>query len=116
MALTKEQAAQVLNDGGSVLYKGRLITKPEHLKYFEGTAEEKEAEKAALRERLAELEGESAESAEVETAADGGAVLDDSAEELNRHTRGELKTMAEEKGIEVGEKETKADIIAKILA
>lgn len=48
-------------------------------------------------------------------SAAGGETLDDTAEELNRHTRAELAEMAKAKKIEVGEKETKAEIIAKLL-
>lgn len=110
MALTKAQAEEVIRNGGSVLYKGKLITKPEHLKYFEGTSEEKDAEKEALRARLAELEG-----GDKPQTAGGDSVIDDSFEELNRHTRSELAEMAAAEGVEVGDKDTKAQIIEKIL-
>ena len=56
MALTKQQARDVITGGGSVLHKGKLFTKPEHLKNFDGTEEEKQSEIETLRQRLAELE------------------------------------------------------------
>lgn len=113
MALTKAQAKEVLDGSGSVLHNGKLITKPEHLKYFDGTEEEKEAEKESLRARLAELEGSTTD-ANVSSSATR--TLDDSFEELNRHKRSELVETAAAEKVEIGESDTKAQIIEKILA
>lgn len=59
MPLTREQARQTILGGGSVLHKGRLLTKIEHLQFFEGTDEEKQSELQKLKARVAELEGAS---------------------------------------------------------
>lgn len=115
MALTKAQAEEVIKNGGSVLYEGKLITKPEHLKFFEGTDEEKESEKAALKARLAELEPETTIQPDEAAMLDSGGVLDDTFDELNRHTRKELAETAAAEGVTIGESDTKAQIIEKIL-
>lgn len=108
MALTKTQAEEIIRNGGSVLHNGKLMTKPEHLKFFDGTAEEKEAEKEALRARLAELEGAPQPASE--------SVIDDSFEELNRHKRAELVELAAAEKVGINENDSKAQIIEKILA
>jgi hypothetical protein len=125
MALTKKAAREIIENGGSVLHKGKLITRVDQLNVFDGTAEEKEAERLALKARLAELEGEDAGDGQLSPdekalAPAGGEgdedTLDDSKEELMRHTRAELADMAGKKFIEIGENETKAQIIDKILS
>lgn len=84
MPLTKQQARETIEAGGSVLYKGKLLTKVEHLKYFDGTQEERAAEAESLRARLAELE--------TTEAAAGGETSD---EDLNKSETAEKPAQKE---------------------
>lgn len=113
MALTKQQARETIESGGSVLHKGRLYTKVEHLKHFDGTPEEKQSEIEDLEKRLAELKNESSGE---KNGTSSSVTLDDSKEELMKHTRAQLLEEATAKGIEIGETETKAQIVEKLLA
>lgn len=120
MGLSKTQMRDVLEKGGTVLYKGRLITSVAQLVKVSGTAQENASELETLRARVAELEaantstsGEDAGEGSGEGGGEGE--IDDSSEELKKHTRTELVMKAQAEGIEVGESDTKAQIIEKIL-
>ena len=122
MGLSKTQMRGAIENGGSVLYQGKLITNLAQLAKVSGTEAEKSSEIADLKKRLAELEGGQsapAESSAKQESANGESseeALDDTAEELKKHTRQELIMKAQADGIEVGEADTKAEIIGKILA
>jgi hypothetical protein len=62
--LSRQQMENVINGGGSVLHKGRLITRIENLPSamaLAKTPEEKEAAKADLQARMEKLQAEAAE-------------------------------------------------------
>lgn len=115
--LTKTQMREQIEAGGSVLYKGKLITRVDQLTRITGTDAEKQSEIDSLEARLAELKGGgTAAETPAEKTAEGSQTLDDTAAELKRHTRAELVETAQAESVEVGESDTKAEIIEKILA
>ena len=93
MGLSKKDARDIIEGGGSVLHKGKLITRVDQLYAFDGTPEEKDAEREALRRRLAELDSEgggSGDEASDESAA-GGASEDGSASDEKDAPKGAAK-------------------------
>ena len=117
MGLSKEQMRDIIENGGTVLHARGLITNLGQLARLHGTDAEKQSEIEGLEKRLAELKGTD------QIAADSARgnnsepeKLDDSKTELMRHTRQELVMKAQAEGIEVGESDTKAEIVQKLLA
>lgn len=99
MSLDRKGMLEVIRNGGSVLYNGKLITKEEHIvKALSMTPEGAKSERARLQAQIDALPKEEAESA---------AASDD----LSKKTKVELLELAGEKGNELM---TKSQIIELI--
>jgi hypothetical protein len=128
--LNLKQMRETVENGKSVLYKGRLISTVEKLPTaaeLASTEEEKaaaagdiDAQIAALQQQKAGLtSGKKDSSSETNSDAGGsgsGDGSDDTIEELMKHTRAQLVEKAGEVGVEVGESDTKTQIAEAILA
>lgn len=116
----------VIEAGGSVKYKGKLITRVDQLFKVNGTEAEKTSEIDSLKARLAELEGGNSEVKTEEKSADAShdETLEAEKKRLKKLNRSQLtneidelnKSLDDDQKIVIAEGDTNAEIVEKILA
>ena len=126
--MTRKELEQVVSGGGSVLHEGKLHTRIDTLPSKARMAKSDEdraaaagdldAQIAALQAQRAALDaGKTAKTAAGGGDDGGGGDADDAetTESLMKNTREKLVEIAKERKIEIGEQDTKAQIVEAVL-